>query len=301
MSGPGSLGELRLLAPAKLNLILRVLGKRDDGFHEIDSWFLAVDLFDEVRLRRRVEPGIEFACRGDQSVPGDESNLAYRAASRFLERWAPEAGVSVELEKRIPSGAGLGGGSSDAATVLKGLSQIFPGKAEEEELSQLGAELGSDVPFFLAPTGCAVCRGRGEIVEELSWDRPLVFVVLVSDQPVSTAAVYENFTSCLTGGNRHNSLELEVARLLKCKDIGPFLRNDLEPSAFSLFPSLRRICHEFQELAQPRRVLLTGSGCGLFALCLTRDEADRLSTRLRARHLGRTFVVESATPPPGRI
>jgi len=158
-------GSLRLLAPAKVNLFLEVLGKRPDGYHEIVTVIQTVSLCDEVILRPRPS-GIELVC-DDDSLPQDPSNLAYRAAAAVLEHSRYDYGLSIEVRKQIPAAAGLGGGSSDAAAVIRGVNRLFGLNLEAEALSAIAAGVGSDVPFFLTG-GVALCTGRGEVVRAIS-------------------------------------------------------------------------------------------------------------------------------------
>src|ERR1044071_5768940 len=152
---------MQVLAPAKINLSLRVLGRRSDGFHEIETLIAPISLCDEMKIERN-EGGIEFRC-DDPSVPTGDDNLAFRAATTFFTATRIKPAVSIKLTKRIPHGAGLGGGSSDAASSLLALNELFETKLPREELAKLGEGIGSDVPFFIFQS-VAVCKGRGELV-----------------------------------------------------------------------------------------------------------------------------------------
>ncbi len=187
---------LRIAAPAKLNLHLEVLGRRADGFHALESIFQTIALHDVVELRLRSAPGIALTC-DDASLPVDQGNLAWRAAAAFLGR-APASGVAIALAKRIPHGAGLGGGSSDAAAVLRGLARLLPGLWSADGLAGLAAALGSDVPFFLIG-GSAHGTGRGEILTALP-DLPAQPVtVLMPDASLATPAVFKAMTEAERG------------------------------------------------------------------------------------------------------
>ena len=146
---------------AKINLHLQVLGLRDDGYHELETIFQTIDLADEIALQR-TDPGVRLqVVEGD--APSGERNLAYRAATEYLKRWAPDQGVHISLKKRIPVGGGLGGGSSNAATVLRALRTMVQADVDLDELEELAADLGADVPFFLSG-GTAVGVGRGDLI-----------------------------------------------------------------------------------------------------------------------------------------
>src|SRR5438132_5743732 len=153
--------KMQVLAPAKINLSLKILGRRDDGFHEIETLISPISLADKIDIKPQSR-WIDFSC-DDPTVPSGDENLVVRAAKLFFERTKVTAGVRIKLEKQIPQGAGLGGGSSDAASTLIALNQLFETKLSREELAKLGSTIGSDGAFFLFESG-AVCKGRGEIV-----------------------------------------------------------------------------------------------------------------------------------------
>ena len=183
---------VRTLAPAKVNLWLRVLGRRSDGFHELDTLFQAVDLCDEVTVARGPGSGVRLTVEGaDLGPPRD--NLAYRAALAFRDAAGPAAGshaVDVRLRKRIPAGAGLGGGSSDAAAVLRCMNALWASTLSAAVLSEVGASLGSDVAFFLGEATLARGRGRGEILEPLPALPPGDLVLVLPPVHVATGPAY---------------------------------------------------------------------------------------------------------------
>ena len=150
---------MQVLAPAKINLSLRILGRRDDGFHEIETVIAPISICDELKIDKD-KLGIEFRC-DDPSVPQGGDNLAVRAANVFFVSTKLKPAISIELKKKIPHGAGLGGGSSDAAATLVALNQLFQTKLTRDDLVKLGSTIGSDVPFFIFGS-TAICRGRGE-------------------------------------------------------------------------------------------------------------------------------------------
>src|ERR1043165_7140259 len=157
--------RLEKKSPCKVNLLLNILGKRPDGFHELETVIQPVPIFDELRITRQT-PGVNLTC-SEPSLPTDGGNLVFRAAELFLREAKISEGVSLHLEKRIPLAAGLGGGSGNAATTLRGLNEIFDWPVSGEKLSALAASLGSDVPFFLQDKP-ALATGRGEKVESLA-------------------------------------------------------------------------------------------------------------------------------------
>src|ERR1700732_4595994 len=166
---------MQVLAPAKINLSLRVLGKRPDGFHEIETLIAPISLYDKIEVEKQSR-WVDFSCDDPTLSTGDD-NLVVRAANLFLEHAKIKSGVSIKLEKKIPHGAGLGGGSSDAAATLRALNELFETKLPREELAQLGSTIGSDVPFFFFESA-AICKGRGEIVEPTKLKKKLSILLL---------------------------------------------------------------------------------------------------------------------------
>jgi len=156
------MSAMQVLAPAKINLSLKILGRRNDGFHEIETLISPISLADKIDIERQSR-WIDFMC-DDRSVPPGDENLVVRAAKLFFEKTKVTAGVGIKLQKQIPHGAGLGGGSSDAASTLIALNQLFETKLSREEMAKLGSTIGSDIAFFLFESP-AVCKGRGEIVD----------------------------------------------------------------------------------------------------------------------------------------
>jgi 4-diphosphocytidyl-2-C-methyl-D-erythritol kinase len=183
---------VRVLAPAKVNLWLRVLGRRSDGFHDLDTLFQAVDLCDEVQVSVEAGAGVELTVEGAELGPTRE-NLAHRAALGFLDAVGPGAGASrieIFLRKRIPAGAGLGGGSSDAAAVLRCLNALWAAPLPPTVLSEIGTDLGSDVAFFLGATPLARGRGRGEVLQALPPLPEAHLVIVLPQVHVATGTAY---------------------------------------------------------------------------------------------------------------
>src|SRR5438128_3239113 len=181
---------VQVFAPAKINLSLKVLGRRDDGFHEIETLIAPISLCDEIKIERQAK-GIDFQC-DDLSVPQGDENLVVRAAKAFFDQTKQKGGISIKLQKRIPHGAGLGGGSSDAAATLLALNQIFETKLSREELAKLGSTIGSDVSFFIFGLA-AICKGRGEIVTPTKLKKKLSILLLKPGFSVSSAWAYSRW------------------------------------------------------------------------------------------------------------
>lgn len=252
------------LSPAKVNLFLDVLGPRDDGFHEIETLFAAVDWGDEVTVALDAGlDGVELTVTGDASVPADETNLAWRAAAAWREAVPDAPGVRVAIRKRIPVGAGLGGGSSNAGAVLRQLAGLWP--RSEAGMPALAAALGSDVAFFLAD-GAALGRGRGERIERLPGGRPMDVVLILPPIACETPVVYQNLGARVRAAPESG---LERAAFALQTGDAPALRqahyNALAVPALAAYPALARFTSEVERrLGRPP--CLSGSGAALFDL-----------------------------------
>jgi len=269
-------------APAKINLGLRVLGRRPDGYHELESLFLPLDLADEVEVQERPEPGValelEGACDG---VPDDASNLAARAARAFAEAAGLAGGLRIRLRKRIPAAAGLGGGSSNAGAVLRTLDALHPEHLSAQRLRSLALGIGADVPFFLDPRPARV-TGIGERIEALEGIPSLALLLTSPGTPLSTAEVYRAWDalaptpaprsrpSALGGPSGSRSLAAWLA------EQGV---NDLEPAAVRLCPAIARLRQGLRE-AGALAVALSGSGPTLFGVFASRSAAERAAAQL---------------------
>jgi len=281
---------MRLLAPAKINLYLEVLGKRADGYHEIETMMQTVSLCDEILLRER-EEGVVVRC-SHPDVPEGEGNLAWRAASLLIEKFAPRRGVEIEINKRIPVGGGLGGGSSDAAAVIKGLNEMWRLGLETDEMLEIAQKIGSDVPFFLYG-GTAVCRGRGEIVEPIGSDVEMWFVLIDTGIACSTGEVYDTLDKIeLTTRGDGIKIMVQSCYAGQLADIGRGMFNRLEEAAFHLHSSLRRAKEVLKSLGF-LGVVLCGSGGCFAGLARGREAAEELAREVVERHLGRVSVVSN--------
>jgi 4-diphosphocytidyl-2-C-methyl-D-erythritol kinase len=295
---PAAEATITIHAPAKLNLSLAVLARRDDGFHEIESLMVPVTLHDTLHVTSTLEPGISLRVRhggrlarlgsefaGD--VPADGRNLVVRAAELLARQAGIESGLQVELVKQIPSGAGMGGGSSDAAAVLQAAADLWGIDWPVERLAELGATLGSDVPWFFA-AGPAVVAGRGEHVHPVEGIPSLPAVIVKPPVSLSTAAVYRQ---CVPDPARRG----EAARLAAALRAGlqaaiPLMHNDLQPPAQELSPDVGRLLGDFRR-AGAVHPLLTGSGSACFAITRTVRESRHLAARMEAMGWGGVFAV----------
>lgn len=289
---------LSIAAPAKINLLLQV-GPRDaHGYHPLASWFCTVALFDSLSIARDDSAGIRFEC-DDPALPRDSRNLVVAAAERLLAGRSRAPGLSLALTKRIPSAAGLGGGSSDAAATLAGINRLLALGVSRKELTTLGASLGSDVPFFFAQPS-AWCTGRGEITTPMPAPRAARWALLVfPPMGLSTAAVYRRFDEMSLGSDISPSLPSTAQDLpnLRSIELLPLLRNDLEPPAFNLAPDLAE-CREAIERFLGRPVRMSGSGSTLFTLFDEATEAASASRKALDRFGSLRFAAIELSPEP---
>ncbi|GIW24994.1 4-(cytidine 5'-diphospho)-2-C-methyl-D-erythritol kinase [Meiothermus sp.] len=273
---------MELLAPAKVNLGLSVLGRRADGYHELHTIFAALQVGDRLHLEA-IPEGVELEV-GGADLPANTDNLVYKAAVAYLNAAGWPGGVKVVLEKNLPVAAGLGGGSSDAAAVLRGLSQLYPAALD---LPALALGLGADVPFFL---GAGLAEGRG-VGEQLRPLEPLEahLVLLNPGIAVSAAEAYRNLRP------EEWQPELDVAGILAAIRAGeePPYWNTLEQPVFRLVPYLQEIRLELRR-AGLLGVLMSGSGSSLFGLAREAEEARFVAQTLRARY-PRFWVVATQT------
>lgn len=262
-------------APAKLNLGLRVRARRADGYHEIESVFAPIDLADRIRLRvsDADAPRVTLTLRdATPDVPGDARNLAARAAERFLATAGLSLAVEVELTKRIPSGAGLGGGSSDAGAVLRLLAEARPGALGAAQLAALALELGADVPFFLDPQPAWV-TGVGERRSPLPGLPRLSLLLVNPGVRLETLEVYRAFDALSPDPGSRPALP-DPAGDWRDDSLAARLRNDLEAAAVRLCPQIRRLRATLGAQG-PRAVALSGSGPTLYGVFADAAAAER--------------------------
>ena len=263
---------MQVLAPAKINLSLKILGRRNDGFHEIDTLIAPISLYDEIRIDKgRLGKGIEFRC-DNPSVPQGGDNLAVRAAKAFFEAAKIDPAVSIELKKKIPHGAGLGGGSSDAASVLLALNKLFDVKLSREALAEMAAPIGSDVPFFIFQSA-ARCEGRGEIVTPVKLQRQFSILLLKPAFAVSTAWAYSRW---------QHSREVPGIRYEAQEFGGQTFANDLERPVFEKFVFLVQLKMWLLSQSEVGAALMSGSGSTMFVVMRENADADSVATRAKA-------------------
>lgn len=285
-----------LIAPAKINLYLEILGDRPDGYHELVMILQSIDLADRIELRANGTDAIRIHCDHPQ-VPTDQSNLAYRAvelmAKQFPNVFAKFGGIEITINKQIPVAAGLAGGSTDAAAVLVGVDMMWQLGLTQPELQDLAAQLGSDVPFCLAG-GTAIATGRGEQLSSLPAIDSL-YVVLAKDRNlmISTAWAYQAYRAQF--GHSYvqdtESLESRAARVhsgpmvnaifnKNGSQIGQLLHNDLEKVVLPTTPQVSQLTEAFQS-SGALGTMMSGSGPTVFALCESETHAHEIQEQVR--------------------
>jgi len=263
------MSAMQVLAPAKINLSLKILGRRSDGFHEIETLIAPISLYDKIDIDRQSR-WIDFSC-DDPTVPSGDENLIVRAAKAFFERTKISGGVTIKLQKQIPHGAGLGGGSSDAATTLRALNELFETKLSREELVTLGSTIGSDVSFFLFESA-AICKGRGEIVSPTKLKKKLSILLCKPAFLVSSAWAYSRW---------QDSKEIPGISYQSQNFDGQTLLNDLERPVFEKFVFLAQLKAWLLKQVEVRAALMSGSGSTVFAVLRPKVDVDLLTNRAR--------------------
>lgn len=261
--------SLQIATPAKINLTLAVRERRPDGFHEIESWIAPIALYDTLSFAKAGEWALDV-CPHSSTIPSGESNLVTRAARALADASGLPCQAQVTLQKQIPAGAGLGGGSSNAAATLLGLNQLWNLKWPVEQLSPIAASLGSDVPLFLDPRPVIV-RGRGEIIETLSEPWSGWVALVIPPFGLSTADVYRRHAELSPDPIPRNQPWLQTP--LDASTLGRGLFNDLESAAFAIEPRLARL-RSTLDSALRRPVRMTGSGSCLFSIFDSQNETE---------------------------
>ncbi len=278
---------LHARSPAKINLALQILGKREDGFHEIRSIASGVDLCDRLTFRRTDSGPVTLRCNA-RDLPTDDNNLIIRAANLLRERTGTAWSASIELEKNIPVAAGMGGGSGNAAITLSALNRIWQTHCDDGELTDMGAEIGSDVPlFFHLPM--AEVSGRGEIVSPITIRWSGWVLLVLAGCPVSTPEVYGNVKPG-DRSRRGDDVFSELKMATSARDVSERCFNDLEPATFRVAPRVASMCEAIRSAGAPH-VRVTGAGQTAFVLFDDFGEADNLRRRLITSGIGSEACV----------
>ena len=265
-----------VFAPAKTNLHLRILGMRDDGFHEIETRMVKLSLQDRIRLKWRDDDHVVLRC-SDNSLPGGEDNLAVRAVRALEVHTNKVFSISIDLEKNIPSGAGLGGGSCDAAAVLRAINVMGSLFLPEEELASVGATVGSDIPFFVYDRTCD-CRGRGEIVVPVPAEHGI--------EPLPVFLIKPAFEISAAWAYQHYEASAEYEGFLYHEQVCPWgtMVNHLERPVFEKFPVLGEMKSWLIAQPETEAALLSGSGSTMLAILKQGANGHTLRSRALERY-----------------
>jgi 4-diphosphocytidyl-2C-methyl-D-erythritol kinase len=278
------------LSPAKVNLFLKVISKRPDGYHNIVSIVDIITLFDVIHMEETTDDIVTV--RDNKNVlPDNMGNTMYRAAIRLKERFNIQSGVHIYVEKNIPIGSGLGGPSSNAATVLKELAKVWGISLSDAELNEIGSSVGADVPLFLHGKPC-VMRGIGDIISPIELPS-LWYVIVYPNMSISTRRVYEGLKIVLT--KKQNDIKL-VAKFNNSREISAILENDLEKVGILLCPTIQTIKERLIQ-AGADGALMSGSGSSVFGIFKTEEEARRASSSLA--DIGSIFITRSCKEGEG--
>ena len=278
-------GMIKTLSPAKINLFLQVIGKRPDGYHELCTLMCCVSLFDEILFDFRVQKTNVHCAHPD--VPEDETNLAFKAAGLFFKHAGLSDHVKIVIKKRIPVGAGLGGGSSNAAAVLLTLNQYYHFPFSPQDLRRQGFEIGADVPFFISGRP-AFATGIGEKLQEMT-HLDLYHVLLINPgYKVSTAEIYKKFNLGLT---KCEKIIKKIPFDIRRKDIFELLCTDLETVTETMFPDIVKIKALLMRHGA-EGALMSGSGPTVFGLFPDRDQAGNAYREMTQFGCQQKFLVD---------
>lgn len=275
----------RIKSFAKINLGLEIVGKRKDGYHDIRTIFQAIDFYDVLELRT-IGSGKVLLDGNDASIPWDKNNLIFRAAAIIQEKFHIQYGINIWVNKKIPAGKGLGGGSSNAAMMLYALNEIWELHLDKKDLVDLGRELGADVPFFLEG-GLCLGLGRGDEIVPLADLSQLSCVLVLPSFSISTASVYERLPLSLTSADK----ESKIIKFLEHRTFD-LLENNLEEIIFGLYPQLRVIKRIFQSHGSELS-LVSGSGSAVFGIFFDKENARRALKELKKSY--QVHLVETLT------
>ncbi|PIR00576.1 MAG: 4-(cytidine 5'-diphospho)-2-C-methyl-D-erythritol kinase [Nitrospinae bacterium CG11_big_fil_rev_8_21_14_0_20_45_15] len=263
--------KLEIRTPAKINLGLKILGKRDDGYHELETLFQMVDFYDHLEFES-IPAGIQLEC-DTPGIPVDSSNLVWRAAEVLKEGQKEVPGVSIRLTKKIPSGAGLGGGSGNAAGTLLALNKLWDLKLTRPQLQKIAATLGSDIPFFLE-SPCALGQGRGERLTALQGAEKFDVLLVSPHFPISTAEVYGRLKWGLTNSGNDISILRKFLSKSDVQGLAGCLFNDLEPGVLEKHSQIQEIKDMLTGLGASG-ALLSGSGSTVFGVFSDSEKAEK--------------------------
>ena len=271
--------SIEILAPAKVNLFLEVLNKRNDGYHELDTLMQSIDLSDKITIEQSHKSTSLYT--NSDEVPNNDENLVIKAVSRLKEWTGIEDHVHISLEKHIPIGAGLGGGSSDALAVLLGLNKLWNLDLTRDSLCEISAPLGADVPYFLY-LGLSLCRGIGHEVTRIDMEMPGKLLLINPGYGVSTQKIYKSLDSDLRYTPLDSRNVLNAIQAGDLNDIRISLFNRLEEKVLGLDTSLQKLKIEVEAVIG-QQIHLTGSGSTFFSLLENGKDFDLLESDLKSK------------------
>jgi len=295
---------LVLYSFAKLNLYLKVLNKRKDGFHNLSTVFEKISLCDKIILKSRRDSLIKITCQ-DADVPLGRANLCYKSASLLRRRFQIKQGLDIKIIKRIPVGAGLGGGSANAASVLLGLNRLWQLNLSRKKLAEIAGEIGSDAAFFIYDSSFAQASGRGERIMPLKKAEKLKIwhVLVVPKLKVSTPFIFQKWDELSRKGELTtvvSSAKLTTLALTKkgFPSLGKALFNSLQEVTIKCYPEVGEVIKALSGLGA-QAILMSGSGPAVFALCASRKEAVSLKGKLKKKNRSwRVFLTATGHMRP---
>lgn len=271
---------MRIKAYAKVNISLDIVGKREDGYHLLEMIMQAIDLYDEINIEKQ-NKDITIKCNKPY-VPTDERNLAYKAAKLFIEKYNIHSGVNINIKKNIPVCAGLAGGSTDGAAVLKVMNKLFCINASDEELMELGLKLGADVPYCIK-SGTALCRGIGEEVTELSNFKDKILVIVKPPFGVSTKSVYQEFDLSKVKSHPNTEVLIKAIEENDLRLVSNNMKNLLENVTLRKHKVLINIKEDMRSLGAIG-AMMSGSGPTIFAFFDDMLKAQRCFEKMKAKY-----------------
>ena len=278
---------MKILAPCKINLFLEVKNRRPDGYHNIESIMQAVSLYDELEFKA-AKKGVSLRCN-IPGLPTDDRNLVIKAATLLKKELKVDLGARITLKKRIPMGAGLGGGSSDAAATLKGLLKLWKKKISSKKLTKIAASIGADVPFFLKG-GTAVARGIGERIIPIKNVKKSYFVIVYPGFGVATKWAYEKLRFPLTNKRKINKIKALLGSFKNSGEWDMYLYNRLEDVVFPRYPEIPAIKKKIHSLGH--QSLMSGSGSSIVGVVPSLKAGERLKQALLSPKRS-VWIVES--------
>jgi 4-diphosphocytidyl-2-C-methyl-D-erythritol kinase len=264
-------------SPAKLNLYLEIKRKRKDNYHEIETLFQKINLEDIIRIKETGKNYLKIAC-DHPDVPCDSSNLAAKAANLIMSKCKIKTGISIEIIKKIPVSAGLGGGSSNAAAVLKALNELFDLRLNDAKLLNMARELGADVPFFMLKDSIALAHGIGDELEVIKNVPTYWYIIIYPKIKVSTQWAYDHFNLSLTKKKPGAKILIRALKNKNLEEIAPLLYNDFSTLIGASYKEVQR-AEQALRTAGVKAVLLSGSGPSIFGICRTKGEAEVVKKR----------------------